>query len=149
MKDALIKLLNKYQLSGTVQNFLYGYFSWFALTLVLFLLTIGFDYILENISTSNDTVGVTLFVVKYFMHFGLYLSWILIAFFTLATFIILVFLTLITKVFYMNDLTLLEITLVRLEEIITLKRYWIVYIIIALIIMILADNQMFGLDDLF
>lgn len=149
MKEILFKLFNKYKLPEAMQSFLYGYSFWFVLTFALFILAVGFDYILENTSTSNDTIGVILFVIKYLITLASYLIFILITFFTLATFIILIPLIFLTKVFYKSDLALLEITLVRLNEVLTLKRYWVVYIIIALIIIILADNNMLGLNDLF
>lgn len=142
-------LLNCSTVSERMKIFLLVYTKGLLSLLTLFIVSLGWNYIVENIYIDNDFIAVIIFAIKYFIAFAVYIGFIIIVFFTIVTSAILFILTLVTKVFHKNNQTLLEIILVRLEEIVTFKRYWFIYIVMIFVFIILADNNMLGLSDFF
>ncbi len=148
-KQVRDKLFNNPRLSSSVKTLLYIYTFLFVEVFGLFILNIGLSYLSDNIFISGAVVGVVLFVAQYLVRLCLYLGLIAVVFITISTSFILFFLTLITKILRKNNQSFSEIILMRLEEIVTLKKYWIVYIILILVTIILADSNIIDLRGLF
>lgn len=124
-----------------------SYFIWLGLFFIYFLLCIGLNYVYTNLS--SGLVEAVLFVVTLFVNLGVYIMFMATVFFTFVTIAIMISLALISKIFYGDNRSLFRLSLIKLEDIVTMKRYLLIYVIMFFVIIILADNNVFGLRDLF